>query len=61
MYLRDIENIETVTVYKAPTFKSPVYKRNTFTFNLEDDEKPEIDWDLTEAFPRAVKWNTKLL
>jgi hypothetical protein len=59
-YLHDIEPISFAPVCKPKTFKSPVYKFNTFKFDL-DDEEPEIDWDSTEEFPRMINWETELL
>jgi hypothetical protein len=45
-----------VPVYK---YKSPVLsiKHGVFIH----DEEPEVDEDLTEGFPKMVKWGTKLL
>jgi hypothetical protein len=56
-YLRDIEPISMDTVYKS---KNPIFyiKHDVFEY---DDEKQEIDWDLTEGFPRMVKWDAKLI
>jgi hypothetical protein len=61
-YLKNINPAASKYIYKPKNPKNPVFRIKHGEFIYEDDdEKPKIDWDLTEDFPRVVDWDAKLL
>jgi hypothetical protein len=58
-YLYNIDPAAWKYIYKPKILVFRI-KHGEFVYDY-DDEEPEIDWDLTEARPRIVNWDSKLL